>query len=237
MNNQNDSDQNQDSKNQDQDPKKQNQGDESVTDTKKTDNSEPNGLNLSDEDFEKVFEDERLFKHPRFNKLRERAQTAESELQKKQQAEEERKLKRLEKKGKTKELLETYKQKAEDAENRYKQELLNRQIQAEATKQGAVDLEAVLKLIDRDTVQFDDDGNVSGVEEAVKGLLESKSYLKGGTQTQDIGSGTNPSGDGGSTGVKTFTRSQIEDGKFYRENEKDILEAMKSGRIIEDATV
>jgi hypothetical protein len=211
----------------------QNNGSGSETDSTKTENPNPKeGLNLSDEDFEKVFEDERLYKSPKFNKLRERVQKAETELEKIQKVNEEKKLKRLEKKGKTKELLETYKQKAEDAENRFKSALLDNRIQAEATKQGALDLEAVLKLIDRDEISVDEEGNVKGVEDAVKGLLESKSYLKGKVEVRNIGSGTNPSGDG--SGTKTFTRSQVENPTFYRENEKDILEAMRHGKIIED---
>ena len=216
------------------DPTKNQGKDGGAEPQKNTDTSDSGkGSDLSDEQIEKLFDDERLYKHPRFKTLRERAQTAEQKLEETQKLEEERKLKRLEKKGKIQELADAYKTRAEEAENRYQTALIDNKLQAEAIKGGAVDLEAVLKLVDRNSISIDKDGNISGVEEAITGLLESKPYLKGASNARPIGTGTNPS-DGDNSGAKTFTRSQIEDPAFYKENEKDILNAMKQGRIIDD---
>lgn len=50
-----------------------------------------------------------------------------------------------------------------------------------AAMKGAVDPEAVLRLIDRKQITLGDDGQVSGVEEAVTALLAEKPYLVGKT--------------------------------------------------------
>lgn len=186
---------------------------------------------LSDEDFNKVFDDDRLWKHERFKELNANAKAGKEALDKLNKLEE----KRLEDEGKHKELAEKYKREAEEAKEAVKKANINAKIQAEATKQGAGDLEAVLALINREAIKVDDNGNITGADEAVKGLLEAKPYLKGANQSNTpikIGSGTQPGNT--NTGAKKFTLSQIQDPVFYRENEKDIDEAYRTGNIIDD---
>lgn len=72
-------------------------------------------------------------------------------------------------------------------------------IMSEASKQNALDPEAVVALLPHDSVTVGDDGQVAGVEEAVSGLLKSKPYLVGSTHSPGPGDGgaraPAPSGD------------------------------------------
>lgn len=220
-------------KDKDTDPKNTKDGDPGETGSKKTgkDKAEPfESENLSDEDFEKVFDDPRLFKHKRFKSLNERAKKAD-EFETKQKEETE---KRLKEEGKLKELLELKEKELSEAVAKNEKVSLDSRIQAEAAKQGAVDLDAVTKLIDRSGIKTEEDGSVSGVEDAVKGLLESKPYLVGsGGTPANIGSGTNPPGTKATT-VKKFKHSQILDTDFYAEHEDEIQEAIKHGQVEHD---
>lgn len=212
---------------------KNNSGSGSGSDPKKTDtqNQPFDTTKLSDEDFNKVFDDERLWKHERFKELNANAKAGKEAADKLAKLEE----KQLEEQGKHKELAEKYKKEAEEAKAQVQKERMARAIQAEATKQGAGDLEAVLALINRENIKVDDNGNITGADEAVKGLLEAKPYLKGASPNNpqvNIGSGSNPGTT--NTGAKKFTLSQIQNPEFYRENEKDIDEAYRTGNIIDD---
>lgn len=206
-------------------------GNESNSKKTETQNQPFDTTKLSDEDFNKVFDDERLWKHERFKELNANAKAGKEAADKLKKLEE----KQLEEQGKHKELAEKYKAEAEEARKLVQEEKIARAIQAEATKQGAGDLEAVLALINRGNIKVDDNGNITGADEAVKGLLEAKPYLKGANQgntTVKIGSGTQPGAT--NTGAKKFTLSQIQNPTFYRENEKDIDEAYRTGNIIDD---
>ena len=182
---------------------------------------------LGDEDFQKVFEDPRLFNHPRFKSLNERAKQADA--LKAQQDEAQKKA--LAEQGKWKELAEQREKEAGEAKTQLQTQKTDNKILAEAAKLGVVDAEAVLKLIDRSNITVDDNG-VSGVSEAIKTLLETKPYLKGKAPDIKIGDGTNP-GDGNNPKIK-FKLSQLKDAAFYRANEKEILEAMKNNQIEND---
>lgn len=62
---------------------------------------------------------------------------------------------------------------------------------------GARDVQDLLKFIDQERVQLDDDGVVTGLEEQVKSLRESKPYLFSGTPTAHY----QPQGGNGKGGV------------------------------------
>lgn len=64
-----------------------------------------------------------------------------------------------------------------------------------AVKAGAVDPDAVFALLNAEQLTIGDDGQVSGAEEAVKALLDEKTYLVGTTPP--------PPGDGGARGGST----------------------------------
>lgn len=185
---------------------------------------------ITDEDFNKLFEDNRLYRHPRFKSLSERAKKAD-ELEKQQQ---EAEAKRLQDEGKWKELAEKNAAEAEAANKRVEEIAVKSAIQAEAAKLGIVDVEAAAVLVDRANIKVNDDGSVSGAEEALKALVEAKPYLKGNNQPNPVGSGSNPSAGQTENGTKKFFLSQIQDHKFFSENEKEIMEAMKLGLIEDD---
>lgn len=209
-----------------------NAGNGNGTDPKKTDAQNQGTFDPSkvgDEDLAKVFDDPRLWKHPRFKSLNDRAKVADRLEKEKGDAEK----KRLEEEGKWKELADLKTKEAEEAKTQAQTARIDNKLQVSAAKVGVVDLEAVLKLIDRTNIKVDDNGEIQGVDEAVKALLESKPYLKGdGSVT--LGGGTNP-GDG-NKGAKRFKLSQLQDPKFYQENYKDIQEAQVKGLIEDDVS-
>jgi len=209
-----------------QDPATGKGADPSKTENPATPAFEPS--KLGDEDFSKIFEDPRLYNHSRFKSLNDRAKKAEEyEANDKKRQEEE-----MTKKGEFEKLAKTKEEEANKAKAELQTERVNNRIFTEATKSGVVDLEAVIKLINRDSIKTADDGTVTGIAEAVKELLDSKPYLKGDGRVT-VGSGTNP-GDAAAAGLKRFKHSQIQDTAFYRENEKDILASIKAGLVEDD---
>jgi hypothetical protein len=204
---------------------------EKGTDPKKTDapESKPaNSLDLTDEQFEKVFEDERLFKHSRFKSLRDKAKRA-SELETEAKKAEE---KQLADQKKWQELAEKRGKELEETKGKYTQATINNAIQVEAQKQGLVDVDATTKLIDRANISIDDNGNPVGVAEAVTSLVEAKPYLKTGTAPKTVGAGTNPSDDNNTR--RRFKHSEIKDPAFFAKHEKEIDYAMANGLIEDD---
>jgi len=176
---------------------------------------------------EKVFDDPRLWTHPRFKSLNERAKMADK-LEKEQSAAEE---KRLAEAKKFEELATKRAEERDAITSKYTSQLQDNRIITEASKVGVADMDAVLKLVDRSGITIDANGNVTGATEAVQALLASKPFLKGKAGTT-IGSATSPGADA-DTGVKKFKLSQLQDPAFYREHEKDILAAYKA-HLIED---
>ena len=209
---------------------KQDGGSSGGTDPNKNGTSAPTTIDLSkigDEDFNKIFDDPRLFKHPRFKTLGDKAKRAD-ELEEAQRVAAE---KALAEQGKYKELAETKTKEAEAARNELAQAKIDQKIIMEAQKAGVVDLDVVTKLVDRTEIKLAKDGTIEGVDVAVKTLLEAKPYLRG-KNAPVIGSSVNP-GSADTTG-KRFKLSQIQDVKFYRENEQDILQSIKLGLVEND---
>jgi hypothetical protein len=183
---------------------------------------------ITDDEFGKVFEDERLWRHDRFKQLIEKAKKAEkfeAEEQKKKEAQ-------LLEEKKYQELITEKEKKLGELTNQLKDFKVNSQIQVEAQKAGIQDLEAATKLIDRAAIVVEDDGTIKGVAEAVKNLVEAKPYLKLGMPQPNVGSGTNPATN--NQQVTRFKHSQLLDPVFYREHEAEIQKAMKLGLIEND---
>jgi len=180
---------------------------------------------LSDEDFTKIYSDPRTFTHPRFKALNEQAKEAEKLKAEREEAENAQ----LEKDKKYQELATKHETSAKEWQGKYQQSLIDNRIATEASKLGITDLDAATKLIDRSGISTDENGNVSGVEQAVKALSESKAYLVDKSKVvPTIGSPSNPQNGNQSQGsVKTFKASEIRDPAFYKEHEKDILAALK----------
>lgn len=207
------------------------------TDPVKTDAGTQQGFDpstLSDEEFSKVFGDPRTFTHPRFKALNEQAKEAErlkSENEKAVNAQ-------LEKNKQFEELAKKHETSAKEWQSKYQTTLLDNKIQAEASKLGITDVEAASKLLDRSGISVDEQGNVSGVEAAVRQLAESKSYLVDKSKgVPTIGSPNGNPADGNQPGTgstRQFKASEISDPKFYKEHAKEIDASMKAGVPIVD---
>lgn len=188
---------------------------------------------LTDEQFKELTKDGRFwanaFEHERFKKLNERAQKADEFEANQAKAEEDK----LIQQKKFEELANKKGQEAAEWKGRFEKAQVDNKIITVANGLGVVDPEAVLSLIDRKAIKVTDEG-IMGVAEAVKALIEAKPYLKGGTPAvPNIGSGSSPANAGQGQPPK-FKHSQIKDPAFYREHEKDILQAMKLGLIEDD---
>lgn len=100
-------------------------------------------------------------------------------------------------------------EKAQEQARKFEEQLtaLTAQLEAERTKAqeqtlkatykqvassfGIIDVEAALVLSDLSAVSFDENGEVVGVEDAIKQLVENKPYLVAKKTTQPIGQATN----------------------------------------------
>lgn len=200
------------------------------TDPKKTDagGNEPfNPANLSDEDFNKIFEDKRLWTHDRFKNLSAKAKKSE-EYEEQQRKAKEAKLKE---EKKYEELIEGKEKENLSLKEQLQKTKVDTKVMVEAQKLGVVDLEAVLALINRSDIKVSDDGQVEGVSEALETLKSSKTYLFTGSNSSTVGSGSNPSGN--NTGT-VYKLSQLQDREFYKAHEEDINKAWQEGRIEDD---
>lgn len=92
-----------------------------------------------------------------------------------------------------------------------------------AAKSGAVDTEAVYKLLDQTSIKVDDQGNVTGVEEAVKALLEAKPFLIGsGGSPANIGGGSNPDQANSAKKPISWVKERWADPKWVRDKHDDL---------------
>lgn len=185
---------------------------------------------LTDEDFNKIFNDDRLFKHSRFKVLNERAKEAEKLKAEAEKAEK----KQLEEQNKFKELYEKSEAEKADLQNRVKEVAIRSAIQAQASELGVVDLEAAYLLSDKTSITVNEDGTVDGAKEVIEALISAKPYLAKSNANSEIGSGSNPNPSQTESGTKKYKLSQLQDHKFYNEHKDDIAEAMAKGLIEDD---
>jgi hypothetical protein len=122
---------------------------------------------------------------------------------------------------------------AEDAEARAKaaseratESARRAAVVAQATKAGAVDPDAVLALLPKDSVTVGDDGQVTGVEDAIKALLESKPYLVGSTAS----AGATGSADGGARNAGNGA-AQLSRDDLKTMTSAEIVKAKAEGRL------
>jgi len=89
--------------------------------------------------------------------------------------------------------------------------LIEREVTRLAPTLGLVDPEAVTKLLDWDTIEFDDKGKALNVKSQVEALIKDKPYLAGKPQAQPPRSAGNNAGDGTSGGPKPeLSASELE---------------------------
>lgn len=185
---------------------------------------------ISGEELTKVLENPQLFKLPRIQQALE----AEKQLKKVQTEQE---------KAREQSLVEQ--KKFEDLANERGQtiETLNKQIQdskvtnaltLKLSSESVVDLDAALKLVDQSKVSIDENGNVSGVDEAIEALKTDKAYLFNTNGVPKVGNPSNPSNPAQpGTGRFKYKESQMTP-EFFEANKKDIMEAYRLGLIEQD---
>lgn len=223
-------------KNKGDDPTKNSQDPKGASDPSGGTNPDKNGsaegvfdpAKLSDEQLAKVLEDPRLWKTERLKQLR----ADSKELKKRKDAESEAENKRLEEEGKFKELLEKNQKDLEKANATIADLTLRGKIADAVVAKGVKDVDAAVKLINRESITKGEDGSYTGITEAVEGLLKERPYLI--SNQQSVGSPTNP---GQSDQPGKYTVSQISDPAFYQENREDIMKAQREGRIVDDRQV
>ena len=98
---------------------------------------------------------------------------------------------------------------AQAADQRIAETLISTAIQVQAGQMGVVDPEAASLLIDRSNVRYSAENGVSGVEDALTQLLESKPYLKPTNRSPNI----NPEGGQPDNPVR-LTAAQREAAKY-----------------------
>lgn len=93
------------------------------------------------------------------------------------------------------------------------------------------ELELAAQASDFASLELNDDLEVQGLEEAVKGFKAAHPALFAATTPQGSADGGVR---GGTSGLPTFKRSQLRDPAFYEAHQAEILAAARDGRISED---
>lgn len=187
-------------------------------------------FNLTDEQWEKVFQ------HPRFAKLNEEAKEAKAELAKLQKQKDKELQEKLKEDGKLEELLEEKEKEIEKLTSDLSSVKLNNEIMSVASKLKVVDTDVVAKLIDKEKLETDKEGNYLNVESVVQELISEKPYLAGAQSnvSSNIGGNANAtteSQSGDFVITKSELRENLKDHSWYLENKDNIEQWKKEGRV------
>lgn len=138
--------------------------------------------------------------------------------------------KQAEEQGQFKELAEKREQELAELREQHASEKRQTAIMRELQKLNPSNLDAALLLVDTSKVTIDEDGTITGADEAVKAVQELAPEFFTKTPPSDVG---NPSGGNPDKGAKakTYRASQLNDSKFVAENLEDIKKAEAEGRI------
>lgn len=79
--------------------------------------------------------------------------------------------------------------KANEAITKANQRLIKSEIVSKAGQIGVIDIDAAYKLLNKDDIEIDEDGNITGVDEAIKDLITKKPYLLKKATTEPNNSG------------------------------------------------
>lgn len=172
-----------------------------------------------------------------YDVVAEKARIASDEKKQREADEAKAKEEEMRKKGEFEALAKAKEDEALSYKQKFELSVKNNALFVEATKLGAIDLDAVSKLVDLSKVELSEDGSVK--PESVTAVLESlkaeKAYLFGATPTpSNIGNPGGGAPTGGNPATRTFKRSELQNHAFYKANEAEILQAYKEGKIIDD---
>lgn len=152
---------------------------------------------------------------------RKREEALEKQLKEKEDAE-------LSETERLKKQVAEYQKKDADKDKTLQERTISYEIRLASKDYGIVDTQAAELLIDRDLLEYDEDGKIEEktLDKAMQKLVKDRPWLVG-TATGG-GSPTNPARPDGS---KFFTRDQIADRKFWEANRDEIEKAIREGRI------
>ncbi len=125
-----------------------------------------------------------------------------------EEAEQKRKDAELSDKERLERQLVAAQQAQEEAEAMVNDVLLRTAVDRAAAKAGFIDPEVAYQLADLSGVEIGEDGEVAGVEKALKGLAKDKPYLlkQEGSQQLDINAGKGGKGKGGQADLEAIKR-------------------------------
>ena len=112
---------------------------------------------------------------------------------------------------------------ASEATQRAREALLRSAVVAEAARKNVVDPDAAVALLDRSTLELDDDGSPKNIAEAMDSLLKAKPYLAGGARA---GGSADLGARGGDAGKGQLTREQLK-----AMTPEQIVKARQEGRL------
>ncbi len=159
----------------------------------------------------------------RFDEVSGELQKLKAEKEEREKKDKEAEDKRLAEQGQYKELLTKREEELKGKDATIRTLKIQNAVERAASKAGAIDTEAVLKLVDASKIKEDKEGNLTGVDEAVKELLEAKPFLKGsGNSPANVGGGSNPATPAGNKKPISWVRERWADPKWTREKHEDL---------------
>ncbi len=109
-------------------------------------------------------------------------------------------------------------------------------VAAKAHVLGIVDPDAAIHLMDWASLEYDDAGRPTNTDAVLATMLEQRPYLRAQAAAPQQPAApstlpTNPATRTVQSGVARYRQSQLADRTFYKTHEKDILAAIREGRI------
>jgi hypothetical protein len=112
---------------------------------------------------------------------------------------------------------------AESLRTTHRNALIGHAIERAASKANAVDAEVVAQLIDRSSIEIEDDGTVKGADKAVEALLKAKPFLVASGQQSGTVKGTPGTPDGKSGGMSKAD--------LFEQTKKELQQSGMYGRL------
>lgn len=171
--------------------------------------------------------------YDRFKEVNEEKKQLAARLAEVERLQKEAETKQLEEQQRYKELYEKEKETRETESKHLREVRQTAAFYSAIDGLGVVDKEVALVLAQEKLAKLESDeqGNLIGVEDVVKTLLQEKPYLVN-KNSGAVGSPTNPTtNQSAATGTRTYTKAEISDHAFYQANKDDINKALAEGRI------